>query len=297
MKAQEVLMNRCPPLFAAGMLLAATPALRADAFDRYTNPVLARAPGAEGVQELKQLTPDVIADHDHILPDAAGALVIVKTNEGRYSKLLVQPARQKVKDKAVPILLIDRYVTYKEGEERTVQASGQNVRLFDGFLFSLDVGQVVPAELGGDLRVRVEKGDLVIEPVGKARLYVIAKPLPGAQPKKTEKVVIGESFEPRYFNGTYKLYDDGRRSGTLTLQVDKDGDVTGSYFSDKDGRKYEVDGRIGTPRHNIQFTIKYPRTAQVFQGWLFTGDGRALTGSSRLLDRETGFYAVRVEQE
>src|SRR6516164_5520535 len=100
-------MKGCLPLFAAGVLLAATPALWADAFDRYTNPVLAKAPGAEGVQELKQLTPEVIADHDHVLPDAAGALVIVKTNEGRYGKLLVQAARQKTKDKAVPILLID----------------------------------------------------------------------------------------------------------------------------------------------------------------------------------------------
>jgi hypothetical protein len=290
-------MKGCLPLFAAGILLAAAPALWADAFDRYTNPVLAKAPGAEGVQEVKQLTPEVIADHDHVLPDSAGALVIVKTNEGRYSKLLVQAARQKTKEKVVPILLIDRYVTYKEGEERTVQAAGQNIRLFDGFLFSLDVGQVVPADVGGDLRLHVEKGDLVIEPLGRAKLYLVAKPLPGAQPKKTEKVVIGETFEPRYFNGTYKLYDDGRRSGILTLQVGKDGDVTGSYFSDKDGRKYEVDGRIGTPRHSIQFTIRFPRTEQVFQGWLFTGDGKALTGSSRLLDRETGFYAVRVEQE
>jgi hypothetical protein len=28
---------------------------------------------------------------------------------------------------------------------------------------------------------------------------------------------------------------------------------------------------------------------------MFTGDGRAITGSSRLQDRETGFYAVRIE--
>jgi hypothetical protein len=290
-------MHRCLPLFAAGILLALPPALRADAFDRYVNPVLTKAPGMEGVQELRQLTPELISDHDRVLPDAAGALVIVKTNEGCYSKLLVQVARQKARGKVVPILLIERYVTYRVGEERAVQAAGHNVRLFAGFQFSLDMGQVVPPELGADMEARANKGDVVIEPVGKAKIYLVTRPLPGTEPKKTDKVVVGETFEPRYFNGTYKLYDDGRRSGTLSLEVDKDGDVTGLYFSDKDGRKYEVSGQVGMPKHAIQFTIKFPRAEQVFQGWLFTGDGKALTGSSRLQDRETGFYAVRVEKE
>jgi hypothetical protein len=109
--------------------------------------------------------------------------------------------------------------------------------------------------------------------------------------------VIGPTFEPRYFNGTYKLHDDGRRSGTLTLEVANDGDVSGTYFSDKDGQKYEVSGKIGVTRHSLQFAIKFPRTQQHFTGWLFTGDGKALTGFSRLQDREAGFYALRVQEE
>ena len=92
-----------------------------------------------------------------------------------------------------------------------------------------------------------------------------------------EKVVVGEKFEPRYFNGTYQLYDDGRRSGCLTLQVDDDGSVRGAYYSDKDGRKYEVRGKLGTPKHSIQFTVQLPRSEQTFQGWLFTGDAKAIT--------------------
>src|SRR5262249_6371324 len=134
-------------------------------------------------------------------------------------------------------------------------------------------------------------------PVGKAKIYLVTKPLPGTEPKKADKVVIGETFEPRYFNGTYKFYDDGRRSGKLVLKVLANGEVTGDYFSDKDGQKYEVFGKVGVPKHSIQFTIKFPRTEQVFQGWLFTGDGKALTGSARMQDRETGFYALRMEQE
>ena len=109
------------------------------------------------------------------------------------------------------------------------------------------------------------------------------------------KFVMGDKFEPRYFNGTYKLHDDGRRSGTLELKVDDEGAVTGSYYSDKDGQKYEVKGKIGTPLYNIQFTIKLPRTEQTFQGWMFTGDGKAIVGTSRIVQHETGFYAVRIE--
>jgi hypothetical protein len=278
-------------------LLARPASLHADAFDRYINPVLARAATAAGVQELKQLTPSLVSTHDHVLPDSAGALLVVKTNDTRYGKLLVQTARQKIGDRTVPMLIIDRFVTFKEGEERAVQASGQNIHLFEGFHFSLDLGQVVPAQMGGDLRLVVDGRKVYVEPLGKAKMYLVTKPLPGTEPKKSAKVVIGETFEPRYFNGTYKLYDDGRRSGKLVLKVNDHGDVTGDYYSDKDGQKYEVFGKVGVPKHAIQFTIRFPRSEQVFQGWLFTGDGKALTGSSRLQDRETGFYAVRVEQE
>ena len=34
---------------------------------------------------------------------------------------------------------------------------------------------------------------------------------------------------------------------------------------------------------------------QVFQGCLFTGDGKVLTGTSKMAEREAGFYAVRTE--
>ena len=125
---------------------------------------------------------------------------------------------------------------------------------------------------------------------------MVTKALPDVAPKKGPKQVIGATFEPRYFTGTYKLHDDGRRSGTLKLQVDEDGAVTGAYYSDKDGQKYPVRGKVGTPQHSIHFTVKFPRSEQVYQGWLFTGDGQVLTGSSRLAERESGFYARRVEE-
>src|SRR5262249_50867237 len=153
----------------------------------------------------------------------------------------------------------ERFVTYKEGEERQVHSSGKNVSLYADFRFSLDLGQVVPEEIGGDLRFVVEGKQVYAEPVGKAKLYVGTKDDPAVVPKKSGKFVMGDKFDVKYFEGTFKLYDDGRRSGKLTLKVDQEGEVTGSYYSDKDGAKYEVKGKVGEPKHSIEFTIALPR--------------------------------------
>lgn len=281
-------------LLAALAIVSHPTAVWADAFDHYTNFILLKVPKAEIAKPLKQLTLDMMIKHSRVLPGIPGTFAVVETNGGRMCKLLLQPARQKVsKDKSVPILLIERFTTFLEDEEKAVQAEGKNVRLFGGFHFDLDLGQVVPESFGGDLRVIVEGNNTTVEPVGKAKIYVLTAPLEEATPKKLQRPDIGAVFEPRFFTGVYKLYDDGRRSGTLHLKVLDKGDVGGFYYSGKDGRKYEVSGKIGDPHHSINFRIMFPKTVQTFHGWLFTGDGRALVGSSRLQDRETGFYAIR----
>jgi hypothetical protein len=279
-------------------LLTVPRSARADAFDNYINKVLTKVPDAVGVKEMKRLTPGIIADNGQVLAHTAGALIVVKTNDGRWSKLLVQAARQKVADNStVPILLIERFVTYKEGEERAIQVEGKNVRLFDGFQFNLDIGQVVPAGVGGDIRFFVDKGKHATETVAKAKLYLLTKPMPEAASKNSAKVEIGKTFHARYFTGDYKLFDDGRRSGTLHLKVGEKNEVTGAYYSGTDGNKYEVVGKVGTPPNSITFTIVFPRTRQTFKGYMFTGDGKAITGYSQLQERETGFYALRMEEK
>jgi hypothetical protein len=293
----DAVMLRMLSITSLVVLFAVTPRTHADAFDNYTNGIIKKVAEADGVKEVKQLTPVLMADHDSVLPKADAAFLVVHTNDNRYSKLLVRSGFRKVDaDHKIPMLSIERFVTYKEGEERQVLTEGKNVDLFPGFRFNLDIGQVVPEELGGDLRFVVADGKTTVEPVGKAAFYLLTKPIPAATPKKDPKHVIGETFEPRYFNGTYKLHDDGRRSGTLKLKIDDDGTVTGDFYTDKDGKQYDVKGKIGTPKHSIQFTIKFPRTEESFQGFLFTGDGKAITGTSRLEEHEQGFYAVRVEE-
>jgi hypothetical protein len=283
----------------ASVLLLSTSFARADSFDNYTNPLLARAAKSPGAEKLQQLTTDKMVENNNVLPGVPGTFVIVKTNDGRWAKLLLQIARQKISaEESVPILLIERLVTFREGDERTVHAAGKNARLFGDFRYSADFAQVVPAALGGDLRFVADKDGERVEPVGKAELYLMTKHLAEVDPKRAPRPAIGTTFEPRFFAGVYKLYDDGRRSGELHLKVHENGDVTGDYYSDKDGKKYDVEGKAGTPSaHAIEFKVFYPQTFQTFQGLMFTGDGRAITGSSKLLNTETGFYAVRVEDK
>jgi hypothetical protein len=296
-------MSRRFLLLAVLGWLIAPVAVRADAFDQYINTILEKVDKADGAKEIKQLTPEMILDNNRVIPDTTSAMIVVQTNEGRLAKVLVQAARKRLNDEKktqVDILLIERYATYKAGTERAVTVQGQNVYLFDGFQFSLDLGQVVPPTLTPDLRFvareKDEKSEIYLETVGNAKMWLLTKPLPeAAPPKKGEKFVIGDVFEPKYFGGKFKLYDDGRRSGTLELEVDDEGNVGGHFFSDKDGERYKVTGKVLQPKHTIQFAVKFPRTEQVFRGWMFTGTGLAITGWSKLQDREAGFYATRVE--
>jgi hypothetical protein len=281
-------------VLSAVACLAAAAVVHADAFDEYTNQLLNKAAASGAAKVMKQITSDDLVSNDRTLQGVDGTLLIVHTNDGRNAKLLVHAAGQKIDaTHTVSTLLIDRFVTYKEGEERTVRGSGQNLALFPGFHFSLDMGQVVPEALGGDLRFVAEGDKTWVEPVGAAKLYLLVKPLPEAAPAKPDKIVIGDKFDPKYFNGKFKIYDDGRRSGDLALKVEDDGSVAGAYYSDKDGAKYEVHGKVGMPDYAIHFTVKFPRAEQTFQGFLFTGDGKHIAGTSVMNEREAGFYATR----
>lgn len=278
-------------------LLPTAAARAADPFDLCTNPILVKAPRGDGVREVQALTTADLLDHDRVLPGIAGAMLVVHTNDNRWSKLLVQAARQKVSpEKSLPMLLIDRFTTYKEGEEQAVQATGRNVALFAGFRLNLDLGHLVPEELPADLRAVPDGDNLKLEAVGKARLFQLTKPLPAAAPARSAPFVMGDKFETRYFNGVFRLHDDGRRSGKLVLKVDDRGEVTGALYSDKDGARYEVRGRVAAPPHLVEFTVTFPRSEQVYRGYLFTGDGQALAGTSRFGERETGFYAERLPE-
>ncbi|GIW78487.1 MAG: hypothetical protein KatS3mg105_0294 [Gemmatales bacterium] len=280
------------------VLLSPLRPLHADAFDYYTNSVLKLVPKAKGVLTPKTITTELLLEHNQVLPNLTGAFLVVQTNEGRFAKLLVQPAfRKKGEAGRIPILLIDRFVTYRISEEMQRQAAGQNVNLFSGFRFSLDIGQVVPEAMPADLRFYVKDDKHVVEPVGKAKFYLLTKPMPEAEPKAAARLEIGATFLPQYFTGVYRFNEDGRRTGKLELTVDNQGIAKGRFISDLDGAEYEVTGRVGKEKHAIQLTIKFPRTELLLDGMMFTGNGKAIAGSAQMLSRKTAFYAIRIEGE
>src|SRR3954471_1899576 len=108
---------------AALALLTAAAAARGDQFDYYTNPVLSKAAGDGSLKEVKELTSEQVSDFAGALADAPSTFVVVATNDKRFAKLLVQPARQKLgADKSAPLMLVDRYATFKGTSDRAVQA-------------------------------------------------------------------------------------------------------------------------------------------------------------------------------
>ena len=64
-----------------GLLFAAN--VWADAFENYTNPVLAKVPEAAEAKAIQELTPELILDNDSVLPNVKAAFIVILTNDNR----------------------------------------------------------------------------------------------------------------------------------------------------------------------------------------------------------------------
>jgi len=277
-------------LLLALQVLAAPPA----PFDRPNRQETAALIQTPSFRQADSVTEADLAEHDRCLAPGGAAFAIVKTRQGRFAKVLLNPGRLKVAGGSVePMVLVEQFVTFKDGDTRAFVARGDNRAIFPGTEFDLDLGQVVPERIGGDLRCVLENGRLSLRVRDGAKLWLAIDSVPLPKSTDPSQPVITDKFQQSYFQGAYQLEDDGRRSGTITIQVRDGGEVNGKYFSDKDGASYEVQGRLGPQPHQIEFGIRFPRTEQIYRGFLFTGNADAIAGTSRVGDRETGFYARR----
>lgn len=269
--------------------------IQADTFDRYTNSVLSKAVESSQVVAVEKLLPSQVVKHNTLFQETGSALLIVKTNQGHYAKVLVQFARQRNQQETVPMALLERATSYKLGQERAIQAFSATVHLYDGFQYSFDLGQVVPTAIGGDVRYRHTVEGIYLEAVGKARMFLVTKHPQGVEEQKTtRKSAAGTAFESASLAGRYKLYDDGRRMAELVLSIAEDGTVTGSYTSEQSGRGYEISGKVHpTVKHQLNFTVKFPNTTQEFIGFAFTKQADVICGTTRMQGQEFGFYALR----
>lgn len=261
-----------------------------DDFDLYDRRVMDTAPASEHVRSVASVTLAELAKLKSIVPGRTGALILVRTDEDHWSKLLVGSAFRRSPKGDEPILVVQQFHTFRADGDRSRQAAGKDIQLFDGFRFNLDIGQVVPDGHGGDILFRQSGTSNIIEAINGAKLYVVARALvtPAETAGPSRGPVVAEDFA-----GKYRLVANGQWSGSLTLTVLKSGEVNGTYVSDQSGRDFPVEGFVANPSHRVKFTVKLPQVAQEFDGYLWTRGKSAIAGTTTLAGRTFGWVATR----
>ncbi|MFQ5732213.1 MAG: hypothetical protein ACE5KM_09680 [Planctomycetaceae bacterium] len=276
---------RC--LIPATILAAATvsAANAADVFDRHTSAWLKK-----GIAKGTPLTGLSLRDAARLKTlsaDLSSPCVVIRTNDGNITKALVGWGFRRGKGKLVPVLLIERFVTYRQNRGDVAAASGKDVMLFAGFAFNFDIGQVVPAGQGGDVRMR---NTGALEPLDKAQLFGLNGSLLPT-PKKT--TATGGNAISRGFAGVWKVTVDGRWNGEMRLQLGNNGKLSGKYTSSESKSTYDVTGRVASLRHHAKLAIAFDNAKQTVDAYLFTRDKSTMAGTATLGGRRFGFYAVR----
>ena len=272
------------PAACAALMLAST-VDAADVFDRHTTGFLKI--GIAGKKPVKSLTLREAGRLKTLSADIGSPCIVIRTNDGNLTKALVGWGFRRGKGKLIPVLLIERFVTYRQNRGDVAAAAGKDVMLFAGFNFNFDIGQVVPAGQGGDIRL-TDKGAL--EPLGDAKVFA----LNGSQLPKPKKGEPGNGgVISRHFAGTWKVTVDGQWNGELQLKLENNGRLSGKYTSTKSKSTYDVTGRIAALKHHAKLTIALDNASQTIDAYLFTSDKAAMAGTARLAGRTFGFYAVR----
>lgn len=221
--------------------------------------------------------------------------IVIKTDEDNLAKALVAWGFRKTSDGArIPVVLIERFVTYRGDRQNLTASSGKDVMLFPGFGFNFDIGQVVPAGQGEDIVC----GDAAeLKPSKKAELFGLdgsatPDPDPGSRPDpKSHPGVL-----PTDFAGSWHVRIDGRWEGRWEIDVDGR-QIFGRFISDETKSVYEISGRIAARPHNAKLEIALVNAEQTVDAWLWTKDKSAIAGTVTMAERKLGFYATRIEEK
>lgn len=281
------------------LTLALATLASADEFDRLEGRTLAEIPGSDMATAHESISIQDLVLLPNVLRDSRAALVIVKTDQGNPARLLVTPAFRKAPDgqgEPSPILLLERFDTFEAGPATSILAGGRDRVLFDGFRLDLDTGQVVPDGQGGDIQFQggEKPAQQKLIAIGGAKLFTLAKS-PLSDQAAPDQPSPGRNVIPGDFAGRYRLVANGQWTGTLTLKVGDDGALDGQFRSDQTGSSYRVTGQAGGESANqLRFEVVFPRSRQEYEGRLFTNGKGAIAGSTTLLDRTYGFFALRM---
>ncbi|MBD3676107.1 MAG: hypothetical protein HUJ26_21570 [Planctomycetaceae bacterium] len=263
----------------------------ADVFEQHTSQYLRRvADSADGrksmtLSELHQLQP---LSNTETTP-----VVILKTSEGQWTKAAMTWAFRKTDNGLIPILTIERFVTYRDDLSDVTAASGSNIMLFSGFSYDFDIGQVVPADQGGDLTFTADDKTKSISLLEGATVWGMdGSQLPEMESKNASPT-DHSGVIPTDFAGIWNISIDGRWAGTLRLKIDKGRILAGTFTSNETKSTYEVFGRVASPPQHAKLTIQLDNAQQDLETYLWTKDKSAMAGVSSLAGQTFGFYATR----
>lgn len=275
------------------LLASAQVASAVDLFDRHTSYWLKKV-GAD-VQPAESLSSGQAARLKNLGPGIDLPCVVIKTNNGNWAKALVTWGFHKSKDgKPVPVVLIDRYVTYHGERGDQAVAAGKNVMLFEGFGFNFDLGQVVPAGHGPDITCSKR----LLAPVGEAKLFPVdGSALPATDDPEKGDPLDHEGVLPRDFTGTWQINGDGRWRGQWEIKADADGRVQGKFISDETKSAYPLQGRVRGLPHRLNLQVFLANSTQELELYMWTTDKMTMAGTMTVQERTFGIYAKRVAEK
>ena len=268
------------------------PANGGDIFDQQAIVELKR--GAAGATALTEITSATASKWKTLSAKVSSPCLIVQTNEGHWAKALLSWGQRKVKgrEQPLPVLILERFVTYRGDRDGVANASGKELMLFSGLSFSFDIGQVVPTGGGADIEL-TETG--VLKPVGEAKLFAMngsqLAAVEGAKPNPNDH----EGVLARDFAGTWKVTIDGRWTGVWEITVDENRTVLGKFISADTQSRYDLFGKVSNIPHQARFEIELANAQLSVDAFLWTTDKSTMAGTVVMSTRKFGFVATRQE--
>ena len=262
-----------------------------DIFDRHDSLVLKQV--VEVGTALKEISLQQAARLQPLDKKLEGSCLIVLTNRGNLAKVLVSWGfrKQRADGPPIPVVMLDRFVTYERDKRDSTVANGKNVMLFPGFQFDFDLGQVVPVGFDADLEFN-DKG--ILKTLDSVQMFGVN----GSQLPRAEAVAPGkkpsEIIVPEDFSGAWQVDGDGRWIGEWDLAVNEEGIATGKFLSAETQASYPMTGQVGGVSNQIKLQVEFNSATQVVEAYLWTKDKSKIAGTFSMAGRKFGVMATRV---
>ncbi|MDZ4689460.1 MAG: hypothetical protein SH850_30665 [Planctomycetaceae bacterium] len=273
-------------------LLLTAPTFAADVFDRHTLKELQR--GIEQGTPTTQITLNDAAKLKPLAANLSSPCIAIKTNDGNYAKVLLGWGLRKGGGQPTPVVLLERFVTFRVDRPGLTSAAGKDVMLFPGFGFNFDIGQVVPVGQGADIEFTV---DGAVKPVAAALIVPLnGSLLPPPEKAARHDPLAHDGVVVQDFVGTWKIDADGRWKGDWELAVNENGRICGTFVSEELQNRYDITGQPAAAPHQLKLDVFLANAQMQVDAYLWTKDKSQMAGTITLTGRKFGFHAVRVPE-